>query len=113
MDRRKHLDSIKIPYEILGKQMIAIGEPEKIAKSNATRFVRRWTGLSFINNPIQSYTSQDFIKQKTVERRGILFLVEHDIIIATITKLNKKFAYGNGIAFISDDSFRDKKKRTF
>ena len=112
MDKQQHLDIIKKLSEKSGIEMIVIDEAEKITTTSATRFVRRLMGSSFIDDPIQSDIKQDFPKQKTVELPGVSFLVDHDIIISTTTKLNKIFAYRNCIAFISDDSFREDKKQT-
>ncbi len=112
MDSEKHLDNIKILSEKSGIEIIVIDEAEKITNINATRFLRRLTGSSYIDDPIQSEIRQEFPKAKTVELTGISFLVDNNIIKEKLDTLNKKFAYRNCIAFISDDSYRNDNKQT-
>jgi len=113
MDRdQKHIDAIKNLSEKSGIEMVVIDETEKITKTDAARFARRLMLSSYINDPIQSIIRQETPKGKTVELPGISFLVDHHEIEKLVDILNKKFAYRNCIAFISDNSFRDDKKQT-
>jgi len=112
MDNSKNLTTLKDLSEKTGIEMIVIDEAEKITMTKATRLTRRFIGSSYIDDPIQSPIRQDFPKTKTVELPGVSFLVDNSKIKSLVDTLNKKFAYRNCIAFISDDSFRDDKKQT-
>lgn len=112
MEKPKNLDGTKNLSEKTGIEMIVIDEAEKITMTNATRFLRRFIGSSYIDDPIQSTIRQDFPRTKTVELPGISFLVDTNKIIELVETLNKKFAYRKCMTFISDDSFRDDKKQT-
>jgi hypothetical protein len=112
MDRHQKLDALKSLSEKSGIEMVVIDEAEKITGANATRFVRRFIGSSYVDDPIKSSIRQEFPRSKTVELPGISFDVPHDIIEALVDTLNKKFAYRNCFAFISNDSTREDKKQT-
>ncbi|RYE56493.1 MAG: hypothetical protein EOP48_07895 [Sphingobacteriales bacterium] len=104
MDNSNNVVRLKDLSEKTGIEMIVIDEAEKITNTNATRFLRRFTGSGFIDDPIQSNIRQEFPKEKTVELPGISFLVDPAIIKDMLDTLNNRFAYRNCIAFISDDA---------
>jgi Domain of unknown function (DUF4253) len=112
MDKQNNSDHAKTLSEKSGIEMIVIDEAEKITNTTATRFVKRLSGSSYIDDPIKSEIRQEFPKSKTVELPGISFLIDNKIIKEKLDTLNKKFAYRNYFAFISDDSYRDDKKQT-
>ena len=112
MDNSKNLVRLKDLSEKTGIEMIVIDEVEKITKSNAKRFVRNLMLSSYIDDPIQSTIRQESPKGKTVELPGISFLVEHNVIETIVDTLNKKFAYRQCLAFISNDNTRNDNKQT-
>jgi hypothetical protein len=112
MDRHHELDSVQSLSEKSGIEMVVIDEAEKIRGTNATRLVRRFIGSSYVDDPIKSSIRQEFPRSKTVELPGISFEVRQDIIEELVDTLNKRFAYRNCLAFISNDSTREDKKQT-
>jgi len=112
MDTPQNLTRLKELSEKTGIEMIVIDEAEKITKTDATRFVRRLMLSGYIDDPIQSTIRQESPKGKTVELPGISFLVEHSIIETIVDTLNKKFAYRQCLAFISNDDTRNDTKQT-
>jgi hypothetical protein len=112
MDNSKNLARLKDLSEKTGIEMIVIDEAEKITKSDATRFVRNLILSSYIDDSIQSTIRQESPKGKTVELPGISFLVEHSVIETIVDTLNKRFAYRQCLAFISNDDTRNDKKQT-
>lgn len=107
-----HLEQIKTLSEKSGIEMIVIDEAEKITKADATRFTRGLMLSSYIDDPIQSSIRQETPKNKTVELPGVSFLVDNDIIEKLVDTLDKKFAYRQCFAFISNDETRNDKKQT-
>ena len=112
MDNSKKIARLKDLSEKTGIELIVIDEAEKITKTAATRFLRSLMLSSYIDDPIQSTIRQESPKGKTVELPGISFLVEHDLIEKLVDTLNKKFAYRQSLAFISNDDTRNDKKQT-
>jgi hypothetical protein len=112
MDNSKNLARLKDLSEKTGIEMIVIDEAEKLTKTDASRFVRSLMLSSFIDDPIQSTIRQETPKSKTVELPGVSFLVEHSVIETIVDTLNKKFAYRQFLAFISNDDTRNDKKQT-
>ncbi len=92
--------------------MIVIDEAKKITKTEATRFTRRLMLSGYIDDPIQSNIRQETPKGRTVELPGISFLVQHNLIETIVDDLNKKFAYRQCLAFISNDETRNDKMQT-
>jgi hypothetical protein len=112
MDNSKNLARLKDLSEKTGIEMIVIDEAEKITMTEATRFVRSLMLSSYIDDPIHSTIRQESPKGKTVELPGVSFLVEHNIIETIVDSLNKKFAYRQCLAFISNDDTRNDRKQT-
>ena len=112
MDNSQNLIRLKELSEKSGIEMIVIDEAEKITNTKATRFLRSLILSSYIDDPIKSPIRQESPKGKTVELPGVSFLVEHDLIEKLVDTLNKKFAYRQCVAFISNDDTRNDKMQT-
>src|SRR5687768_5873194 len=112
MDNSKNLARLKDLSEKSGIEMIVIDEAEKITNTEATRFLRGLMLSNYVDDPIQSTIKQESPKGKTVELPGISFLVEHNLIEKLVDTLNKRFAYRQCLAFISNDDTRNDKEQT-
>jgi Domain of unknown function (DUF4253) len=112
MDNSQNMPRIKELSEKTGIEMIVIDEAEKITNTEATRFLRWLTLSSYTDDPIQSTIRQESKNERTVELPGISFLVENNLIEKLVDTLNKRVAYRQYLAFISNDDTRNDKKQT-
>lgn len=103
MDNSENLARLKDLSEKTGLEMIVIDEAEKITNTEAARFTRSLILSNYIDDPIQSTIRQETPKGRTVELPGISFLVENNTIEIIVDTLNKKFAYRQCLAFISNN----------
>lgn len=96
--------------EKTGIELAVIRKAEQLTHTNAMRFKRWYRNVCIAGDSVQQLP-QHQVKGKTVELPGISFLVNGDSCERMVDSLNHILAPKECMAFISDDAYREDRKR--